>query len=101
MLVCGAIATAAALPAGHRSLPAHLTAVFGLGYATVLWTATALPLVHLLRPWSLALLLATVTCLLLVWTVWRTPARALLAGLRDEGRGGRARGTFWGPGGAR
>jgi hypothetical protein len=86
ILACGAIATAAALPAGHSSIPARLAAVFGLGYATVLWPATALTLVHLLQPWSLALLLAAVTCLLLVWTLRRTPARDLLAGLRHEAR---------------
>ena len=66
ILACGAIATLAALPAGTASIPARLAAVFGLGYAMVLWPATVLALVHLLRPWSLALLLATVSCLLLV-----------------------------------
>jgi hypothetical protein len=86
ILVCGAIATAAALPAGHGSIPARLAAAFGLGYAMVLWPATALTLVHLLRPWSLALLLAAVTCLLLVGTLRRTPARELLRGLWDEAR---------------
>jgi len=86
ILACGAIATLAALPAGHSSIPVRLAAVFGLGYAMVLWPATALALVHLLRPWSLALLLATVSCLLLAWTLRRTPPRELLAGLRDEAR---------------
>ena len=86
ILACGAIATLAALPGGHSSIPARLAAVFGLGYAMVLWPATALALVHLLRPWSLALLLATVSCLLLAWTLRRTPPRELLAGLRDEAR---------------
>jgi hypothetical protein len=88
ILACGAIATLAALPAGHSSIPARLAAVFGLGYAMVLWPATALALVHLLRPWSLALLLATVSCLLLAWTLRRTPLRELLGGLRDEARAG-------------
>jgi hypothetical protein len=88
ILACGAIATLAALPAGHTSIPARLAAVFGLGYAMVLWPATALALVHLLRPWSLALLLATVSCSLLAWTLRRTPPRVLLAGLRDEARRG-------------
>ena len=73
ILACGAIATLAALPSGHSSIPARLAAVFGLGYAMVLWPATGLALVHLLRPWSLALLLATVSCLLLAWT---RPGRA-------------------------
>ena len=86
ILACGAIATLAALPAGHSSIPVRLAAVFGLGYAMVLWPATALALVHLLRPWSLAVLLATVSCLLLAWTLRRTPPRELLAGLRDEAR---------------
>ena len=54
----------------------------------VLWPATALALVHLLRPWSLALTLATVSCLLLAWTLRRTPPRELLGGLRGEARAG-------------
>jgi hypothetical protein len=37
ILACGAIATLAALPAGHASIPARLAAVFGLWYAMVLW----------------------------------------------------------------
>ena len=88
ILVCGAIATLAALPAGKASVPARLAAVFGLGYAMVLWPATVLALVHLLRPWSLALLLAAVSCLLLAWTLRRTPPRELLGGLRGEARAG-------------
>jgi hypothetical protein len=89
ILVCGAIATLAALPAGKASVPARLAGVFGLGYAMVLWPATVLALVHLLRPWSLALLLAAVSCLLLAWTLRRTPPRELLEGLRGEARTGR------------
>jgi hypothetical protein len=90
VLIPGVAATAAAYPPGRAGIALRLALAFGLGYAVVGLTATALVIGHVLSPGSFLAATAAVTVALAVMAVRRGGARAHLAALREELAGDRA-----------
>jgi hypothetical protein len=86
VLVCGAAASVALLPAGDSSFALRVASVFGLGYTLVAGVAGALVLAHILTAWVTAIALLAAVAGLVVVAVRRDRPGTIAALLADEVR---------------
>ena len=92
ILMCGAAASVALLPAGSSSFALRVASFFGLGYALVAGVSTVLVLAHVLTPWVTTVgMLAAVAGLVAVAVRRNRPremARLLAGEVREAGLSG-------------
>jgi hypothetical protein len=86
VLVCGAAASVALLPAGDSSFALRVASVFGLGYTLVAGVAGVLVLAHVLTEWVTAIALLAAVAGLVAVAVRRDRPGTIAALLADEVR---------------